>query len=459
MERKIAIVMMLVAWASLAQAAKEHWKVGVQCWTFHEKSLMETADYCQLHGIKYLEIYPGQRIGGDFDGSVKHDMPSERREKLKEELAKREIELVSYGCVNAWNEQGWDEIFSFCKEMGIDVVISEPWQNQMQTIDAMTKKYGIEFGIHNHANPTPNEVAQRLEGLSGGVGIAPDNGHWHRHGHEPIQSLKRFEGRVKSIHLKDVNAKGQDVPLGTGTTAVKAILDQLDTADYRGAIIIEYESGNEERDTKKCYDYLASYVGPGSLTMKPKAQRSDRFVSVDQLDTLYGNYDKRISGPGWSKEALVSTPSQPKAGSKAKERTGAVTASTEPADPKEAADKAFDGLVETKFCTLNPTTSFQVKLDAGRQKVSKYALISANDAPSRDPKEWRLLGSNDGENWTELDKESNEKFAYRFQRREFNIEKPGEYLYYKLDVIKNSGGGEFQIAELDLVGIVSKSKK
>ena len=452
--------MLLAAWASLAQAAKEHWKLGLQCWTFNHKSLMETADYCQLQGIQYLEIYPGQRIGGDFDGKVIHTMSPEVRERLLVELAKREVELVSYGVVNARNEEGWDQIFSFCKAMGIETVISE--SGQMKTIDAMTKKYGISLGIHNHEHPTPDEVEDRLKGLGAGVGIAPDNGHWHRYNRDPIESLKRFEGRVKSIHLKDVNARGKqgkDVPFGTGNTPVKAILDHLDAVDYRGPIIIEYESGNEEQDAKKCYDYLVSYIGPGSLTLKPKAPRSDRFVSVDQIEEVLCNYDKSTPGPGWSREELVDAPSQPKAKSISRGRIGAASASTEPVVPKESADKAFDGLVETKFCTLNSTSSLQVKLDAGKQKVSTYALISANDAPARDPKEWMLLGSNDGENWVELDKQSNQKFASRLQRREFNIDHPGEYLYYKLDVIKNSGRGELQIAEIDLVGVVGTSKK
>jgi len=259
--RRLLAILIIIA-ATSAQAEKKHWKVGVQCWTFNHQSLLETADYCRLQGITYLEIYPGQRIGGDFEGKVKHDMPADERDRLKAELEKRGIDLVSYGCVKAGNEAGWDKIFSFCKAMGIETVVSEPAHSQMKTIDAMTKKYGIALGIHNHAHPTPDEVAKRLEGVGDGVGIAPDNGHWHRHGHEPIQSLKRFEGRVKSIHLKDVNEQGKDVPFGSGTTDVKAILDHLDGVDYRGPIIIEYESGNENEDVKKCYDYLLKYIGP-----------------------------------------------------------------------------------------------------------------------------------------------------------------------------------------------------
>ena len=47
--------------------------------------------------------------------------------------------------------------------------------------------------------------------------------------------------------------------------------------------------------------------------------------------------------------------------------------------------------------------------------VVHYALISANDAPGRDPKDWTLSGSNDGESWTRLDSRADQDFPDRFQ--------------------------------------------
>ena len=442
--KKLLLAAYILAGVISADAAKKDWKVGVQCWTFNHLTLLDTADYCTKNGIKYLEVYPGQKIGGDFDGKLNHDISSENIDNLKKELEKRDVTVVSYGCVKAGNEKDWDKIFSFCKEMGIDYVISEPAQSQMQTIDAMTQKYGVELGIHNHAHPTPDEVAKRLEGMSDRVGIAPDNGHWQRHGHDPLKSLKRFEGKVKSIHLKDVNANGQDVPYGTGAIALTAILDYLDATDYKGQLIIEYESGNEVEDVKRCSDYLEAYI---------KGAKSE-FVDIDNLDQVFENYNKKKTGPGWAN--VLAPKSRTVSMSKPKEPIGVVTASTEPAGPNETADKAFDGNHATKFCTLHPTMSLQVKLDAGKQKVSRYALVSANDAPGCDPKEWKVMGSNDGKNWSELDRQWNETFPERFERREFGIKNPGEYLYYKLDVTKNAGDVKSQLAEFDLIGIIAK---
>ena len=114
--------------------------------------------------------------------------------------------------------------------------------------------------------------------------------------------------------------------------------------------------------------------------------------------------------------------------------------------------KAFDGHTGSKYC-VNTTTmwlQYQYPKDE-KKKVLSYALTSANDSEVRDPKDWKLLGSNDGKKWDELDARSGEKFTGRFQRRTFDIKKSGEYSQYKLDVTANNGDVSSQIAEVELL--------
>ena len=64
-----------------------------------------------------------------------------------------------------------------------------------------------------------------------------------------------------------------------------------------------------------------------------------------------------------------------------------------------------------------------------------YALTSANDSPSRDPRDWRLLGSNDrGETWHPLDIRQKEIFPQRFQRRVFSLSIEAHYELYRLQI-------------------------
>jgi hypothetical protein len=80
-----------------------------------------------------------------------------------------------------------------------------------------------------------------------------------------------------------------------------------------------------------------------------------------------------------------------------------------------------------------------------------YTIVSANDMPQRDPKSWELFGSNDGGNWTSLDKRMDEKFSSRLQARDFTIATSQSFSKYKLVVtesVKKSSG--LQFAEIHL---------
>ena len=79
----------------------------------------------------------------------------------------------------------------------------------------------------------------------------------------------------------------------------------------------------------------------------------------------------------------------------------------------EGPENAVDGNLETKWLdwragfNANKKQREAVYLEfnfKSPRKVSGYAWYTANDFPERNPASWRFLGSNDGENWIELDK-------------------------------------------------------
>lgn len=443
MKKTMVIGLVVLALAVIsAEAGREDWKIGVQCWTFNNKTLMETADYCCDNGVFALEIYPGQRIGGDLSGTTTHNMSAEDAKTLKAALEKRGVSLLSYGVVRAGSEEEWRSVFEFAKRMGIKTVITEPNKGQMAMLDKLTDEYGVKIGIHNHGSPTPDEVDALLKGCSDRLGIAPDNGHWSRRGIDNLTSLKRFEGRTHSIHFKDINDKKQDVPYGEGMTPVAEILAYLDKSDYKGPVIIEYESGNQEEDVAKCIRYLKAFIAAGKApSAEEVAQSPEVFVDMKNINTVLERY-KRSAEVGWKGVGLAAA---------SKALKGEITGSALGATRGEGPDKVFDGEPGTKYCLLEPTMWVQIKLAEGKKRVESYSITSGNDAPGRDPKDWVLKGSNDGNNWTELDRRTGEDFDGRFDRRSFKVSAPGEYTWYRLEVTKNHGMDSSQIAELELL--------
>lgn len=123
--------------------------------------------------------------------------------------------------------------------------------------------------------------------------------------------------------------------------------------------------------------------------------------------------------------------------------------------PNETAAKAFDDDSATKWLHFTGSATW-LKYDLGSgvtKLVTKYALTSANDADTRDPKDWELQGSNDNSAWTTVDTVTGETFASRGLRKEFVCDTPGTtaYRYWRLYINANNGNGSItQLAEVQL---------
>ena len=85
-----------------------------------------------------------------------------------------------------------------------------------------------------------------------------DLGHFVAAGGDPIAFIKKFNGRISSVHLKDrtTPANGQrNLPWGTGNTPLKEILLTMkrDKHTYPAAIELEYDrAGGIRRGQGDC---------------------------------------------------------------------------------------------------------------------------------------------------------------------------------------------------------------
>jgi len=99
-------------------------------------------------------------------------------------------------------------------------------------------------------------------------------------------------------------------------------------------------------------------------------------------------------------------------------------------------------------------TSGWVQYDFGAnnaQVVKRYTVSEADTIAARDPKDWQFQGSQDGSNWTTLDSESGQAFAYWYQQLTYNLSNTTAYRYYRLNVTANNGDSTFlHIGELGL---------
>lgn len=132
----------------------------------------------------------------------------------------------------------------------------------------------------------------------------------------------------------------------------------------------------------------------------------------------------------------------------------------------EAETKAFDGDVNTKWLDHNDWAGAPTEEDpswvqvqfAQAHAVSSVFITSANDADNRDPENFNIVASNDGENWIRLASFIGESFDERFERKEFRFSNGLEYSFYRLNITKNKGDDTLmQIAEIAFVGPIYAS--
>lgn len=137
---------------------------------------------------------------------------------------------------------------------------------------------------------------------------------------------------------------------------------------------------------------------------------------------------------------------------------GGSATGTTPINASENGAKAFDGDVATKYLSTALPATLTITLPEP-VAVEQYAVVSANDAPGRDPKTWVLEASNNGTQWTELDRKDGQTFGSRFQTNRYAIANTTPYSQYRLRVTANNGDNLTQFAELALYADIPARSK
>lgn len=108
----------------------------------------------------------------------------------------------------------------------------------------------------------------------------------------------------------------------------------------------------------------------------------------------------------------------------------------ESSNTNETAANLIDGKTSTKYCVDKgsgdgPVAWIVYHLPAAKA-VTAYSITSANDEPGRDPKNWKLQGSNNGQTWTDLDTQSDQQFSARYETKKYMVYGGASYKYYRL---------------------------
>jgi sugar phosphate isomerase/epimerase len=226
-------------------------KLSLQCYTYRALTFFETVDKAVTLGVKYLEIYPGQKVKAGSPETMNRKMSDATCDEVKKKLADAGgLKLVGYGVDGIPNDEaGARKTFEWAKKMGIEVLVTETTPTEMH--DKLCSEFNIRMALHNHPQSwPPDKVLEACKDRSKMVGSCSDTGHWMRRNLVPVEQFKKLEGRVMHSHFKDLDKFGEpahDLPWGTGKGDAKGMLAELKRENYKGYLSIEYETGNVQQ--------------------------------------------------------------------------------------------------------------------------------------------------------------------------------------------------------------------
>ena len=241
-------------------------KLSLQCWTFNRLTFFETVDKAKDLGVKYVEMFPSQKLKPGSEVKTDRTMSEETIAEIKKKLADAGIKVIAYGVADVPNDEAnARKAFDWAKKMGIEVLVTETTPNEVH--DKLTTEYGIKMALHNHPNSwPPQKVLDATKDKNKLIGSCSDTGHWMRADFIPVDTFLKLEGRVLHSHFKDLNKYGKDahdVAWGTGKGDMKGMLVELKRQGYKGYLSIEYEYGDLEHlnaNLPKCVEFFDKTV-------------------------------------------------------------------------------------------------------------------------------------------------------------------------------------------------------
>lgn len=230
-------------------ADKLGWRVGFSAYTFRGLSLFETLDKIAAVGLRCVELFSWQKLSPrNPEAKPGPGLPATLRADLKKKASDLGIRMVA--CYTGLeNLDSAKAFFEFAADMGFETVVGEPSESLMDTIEKLTEEFKVDLALHNHPRPShywdPEVGLKALSGRSKRMGFCCDTGHWCRSGLEPVEVLKKVGARVKTFHLKDLNAFGargaEDVIWGQGQGRIAQILAEVKRQGLKPYFGIEWE--------------------------------------------------------------------------------------------------------------------------------------------------------------------------------------------------------------------------
>lgn len=226
------------------------WKLGVALYTFNQFPFPEQLAKADSAGLKFVEGYTFGKAGAELRDSLIMNLSGDGIEKLRRQVSDKGLRMESVYLVGGKTVDKWVREFELAKKLQVKYVTAEPPVELWDSVDSLAGAYGLKVALHNHwkgvsAYWHPDSVLAALKNHPN-FKVCADLGHWPKSGINPVEGLKKLEGHLIALHLKDIAAyndpKLKDVPVGTGVINFPEVFKELKRQNFSGHIIIERDT-------------------------------------------------------------------------------------------------------------------------------------------------------------------------------------------------------------------------
>ena len=243
--------------------------LGVQSYSFRDRSLDDAISAMQLLGLRSCELWQSHV---EPRGLLREDLRTWREtvsldhfHVVREKLFRAAIALSAYNISfrDDFSDAEIERGFDMAAALGAPCITSSSNVSTTSRVAPVAERRKMLVGMHNHSQIDPNEFATAdslVAALNAGPFIAVnlDIGHFTAANQDAVAFLTQHHDRIVTLHLKDRRLnQGANVPFGQGDTPIEEVLRLLQQHGWPIPANIEYEykGGNALDEVARCLEY------------------------------------------------------------------------------------------------------------------------------------------------------------------------------------------------------------
>jgi sugar phosphate isomerase/epimerase len=248
-------------------------KIGVQSYSFRDRSLDDAIKAMTEIGLGTVELYQGhiepKELKGDDLKKWRLTEPLDTFKAVRQKFDKAGIELYAYNYSfrDNFSDEEIARGFDMAKALGVKCLTASANVSTARRIDPFARKAKLRVGMHNHSRihenefATPQNFADAMKGMSEYIAINLDIGHFTAANFDAVDFLKSHHEHIVTLHIKDRKKnQGDNVEFGKGETPIKEVLVTLKQNKWKIPANIEYEykGADTVAEVKRCFEYCKS---------------------------------------------------------------------------------------------------------------------------------------------------------------------------------------------------------